>query len=756
VPPIAVIGFPARQSPRLFALLAAVVFAALIASKGIPTLRHDWTWPIDRTAIPSFLSSSIDGWLSAGLGTPNPHPTTYLIALPIAAAMWLLGPLGALILLALVIGYACMRCVAAACAYWSTTIFGAVGIGLFALFNPWVYNEVVAGHLVMVLAYAGLIGLFAEMLHGRNASTVRLALWTAMIEAQLQFFILAMLALIVFASTTRKWMPPVFGAIVALPSVIGLLAERGTLLRIPYGVTWQANQSVPPIPLLSLGGYFPGYADRLGLVAAIAVWTVLALALVGFVRARRHEAVIWSFTVAVIVYIIVLGVHGPLAIPYTWLVRNVPESGVFRELYDLAGAFAAFLALLASVATGRVRTLGYAALAAGIALALTWLVRPPGDLWVASTRYPHPQIAASPFTRVALLPAFQPLALRGDGGDGADPDAFVYPHQVPALNEYFPSYPVDMALARYEQSGDVEALRALGVGEIVPRPWLVSRTHGEIGFAATSLAPKFSRVAREIRYLTESTPLISECDRPRIVAFANALGACDLFFGDLPGYAPVRAIAAPTDSIDPRSAWIDARLAFAESPALSQALGGALTQSALPLRVEPKWWLLAYIRGSLWGSNERTLASSNGTFRWLHVPAAVTSVRCSGLCELVVESPAAPPPSVAPPARTQPLQFRAIAPWLYVIDRRDALTVDALLRFNERYDPGWLGFASHHALRHVRVDASMNGWFLEGSSDSVVLVQITAVIQLIDEIVGACCVLYLLKALSRVPTKRAP
>jgi hypothetical protein len=732
-----------------------MVFAAFIASKGIPTLRHDWTWPIDRTAIPSFVSSSIDGWISAGLGAPNPHPTTYLIALPIAAAMWLLGPLGALVLLGLVIGYACMRCVAAAAAYWSTTLCGSVGIGLFALFNPWVYNEVVAGHLVMVLAYAGLIGLFAEMLQGRNASTVRLALWTTLIEAQLQFFILAMLALAVFATTTRRWMPPIFGAIVALPSVIGLIANRGTLLHIPYGVTWQANQSVAPLPLLSLGGYFPGYADRLGPAAAIAVWMVVLLALVGFVTARRHEAVIWSAAVAVIVYVIVLGVHGPLAIPYTWLVRNVPESGVFRELYDLAGAFAAFLALLASAGTGRIRALGYAALVAGIALPLTWLVRPPGDLWVASTRYPHPAIAATPFTRVALLPAFQPLALRRDGGDGADPDAFVYPHHVPTLNEYFPTYPVDMALARYEQSGDAEALRALGVAEVVPRPWLVSRTHGEIGFAANSLNPKSTHAGREILYLDGSTPLMSQCERPRIVTFGNELGACDLFFGDVAGYAPIRAIVAPADSIDPQTAWIDARLAFAESPALAQALGGALTQSAVPLGVEPNAWLLAYVRGSLFGSNGQRLARSRGAFLWLHAPAGVASVRCAGLCELVAESAAPPPVADASPSTTQPLQFHALAPWLYVVYRPAGVEAGTLLRFNERYDPGWIAFASRRALRHVRVDAAVNGWFLDGPSDRVVLVQVTAMLQSIAEIVGVCCVLYLLKALARLPTKRA-
>ena len=81
--------------------------------KGIPTLRHDWNWPIDRAAIPSFAREAFDGWLPAGLGMPNPHPTTYLISVPIASAMWLFGPLATLALLAAAIAYLCMRVVAA-------------------------------------------------------------------------------------------------------------------------------------------------------------------------------------------------------------------------------------------------------------------------------------------------------------------------------------------------------------------------------------------------------------------------------------------------------------------------------------------------------------------------------------------------------------------------------------------------------------------------------------------------------------------
>ena len=217
--------------------------------------------------------------------------------------------------------------------------------------------------------------------------------------------------------------------------------------------------------------------------------------------------------------------HGPIAAPYAWIVRNVPESGIFRELYDLAGVFAALLVLLACAGTARSRVLGYVALAAGILLPVTWLLRPPSDLWIPSNAYPHPVVVAPASTRVALLPAFQPLGLTAGGGDGADPDAYVYRAGVSALNEYFPTYPVDMALARYELSGDAEPLRALGVSEVIARPWLVSRTRGAIGLAASSLQPRSPRRAVPfLRYVDGTTPLISQCAGPRIVVLPNSLG----------------------------------------------------------------------------------------------------------------------------------------------------------------------------------------------------------------------------------------
>jgi hypothetical protein len=750
----------ARNNPlltRIFAIAASLVFAAFVAAKGIPTLRHDWGWPIERAAIPSFVNESMGGWLSVGLGALNPHPTTYLIALPIAATMWLFGPFVALGLLALATGYLCTSAARVLSSRWGYTAASAIGIGLFVLFNPWVYNQVVAGHLVMVLAYGGLIGLCAEMLRGKNASPVRLALWNALVMAQLQFFILSMLALAVFALVTKKWLPVLAGAVLALPLAIGLIAERATLLAIPYGLAWQTNQSVAPVALLGLGGYFAGYADRLGLAAVVAVWAILGLAIVGVIAARRSRAAICAASAAVVLYLVVQGVDGPLAGPYAQVVRNVPESGVFRELYDLVGVFAALVALLACAATGTVRNLGYLALCAGIALPITWLFRPPSDLWVSAGSYPHPAISAPPFSRVALMPAFQPLGLRTGAGDGADPNAYVYPGRIASLNVYLPAYPVDAALARYEQSGDIGMLRALGVAEIVPRPWLVSLSNGGIGLAARSLVlsrPRFS--SSPPRGVDGPTPLVSECDSPHIVALANQLGACNLFFGDAMRGYQITPIEASSDSLNPQTAWIDARLAFAKAPDLAQAIGGALTQSSIPHRVEPRSWLLVYVHGRLSGSDGISLPIPQGRLTWLPIPPNVVSVSCAGLCELVAQASSLPHvPVDLPTGRTRALAFRELAPWLYIAQHDDDSA--RLLRLNVRYDPGWIAIAAWRVLPHVRVDMSVNGWFFaERSSNRVILMQVTAFLQLIAEVFGILCLLWLLEALVRAPTKRAP
>jgi hypothetical protein len=740
------------RANNLAAAVAGLAFAAFVCATGIPTLRHDWSWPIDRAAVPFFFSAAVNGWLSAGFGFANAHPTTYLLALPIGLVMWVFGPLTALALFAFIIGVLCMRAVAAMAERWRCALPAAIGLGLFALFNPWVYNQVVAGHLVMVLAYAAFIGLLAEMLRGTDASWVRLALWLALIAAQLQLFILAMLALVVFASATKKWQPVVVGALIALPWVIGVVADRSALLGIPYTVTWQANQSIDPLALLSLGGYFAGYSDRLGLTAQIAVWSTFAIALTGLIlAARRSRPAIWAGVAAVALYVAILGLRGPAAAPYEWLVRDVPETGVFRELYDLAGILAALLVLLACAAAAAWRPIGYAALAAGALLIVTWIVAPPSDLWIAAQSYPHPDVRSRAFTRVAFLPAFQPVGLRAGGGAGADPDIYEHPGNIGVLNEYFPTYPVDMALAQYEQSRDPAALRALGVGTIIARPWLVSRSNGGIGLAAPSLIPSQSvaPTGPPVAYLNDATPLISNCEAPRVVLLPGELGACNIFFGDTKEYGPVRPLETLNDSLDPRTDWIDARLAFGEDPSVAQGIGGTLTQSHLPYPVDPGASVLVYVHGILTDSAGRILTVRRGGFRWLTLPSDAKAVQCVGLCVLVAQTRALPNlPARAAPTLSWACDFRKLAPWLYVV--RSGARPARLLRLNERYDSGWIAIDGWRVLPHLRVDMAANGWlYRDQSSTTIVLLQATSLLQLVAEILGVLCVAWLLAAATR-------
>lgn len=748
---------PRAPVARYVAVAATLVFCAFVAAKGIPTLRHDWNWPVDRGAIGSFFDEAIGGWVPLGFGAINAHPTTYLIALPLALIMWIVGPLAALMLLAAAAGYTCFRCAENLSLRWGAPAPAAVAIGLFALFNPWVYNEVVAGHLAMVLAYGGILGLIAEMLLGAQASPVRLALWLAVIALQLQFFLVAGLALVIFAFATKKWLAPIAGAVVALPSAIGLIVERSTILQTPYSIVWQTNQSVDPAALTALGGYFPGYADRLGLAASISVWIILALAIAGAIAARRRRAAIVASATAFAVYLVITGVHGPLGGAYAWAVREIPETGVFRELYDLAGIFAALLAVLACAAMAALPFLRYPALVAGIALPVTWLLAPPSGFWIGSAAYSHPNVSAPVMTRVVLLPAFQPLGLRSGGGDGADPDAHAFADGVTPLNEYFPTYPVDMALARYERERDVAALRALGVTGIVARPWLVSRSNGQIGLAAPSLAPLRQRPsAGAIASDERAMPLISTCAPLAIVALGNNLSACSVFVGDAAGArSTITPLQSRSDSLDPRNEWIDARLGFTAVPALAQGIGGVLTQSALPYRIEPGRALLAYVRGRLNGPDGRTLVRSPGGFSWTSIPENVDAVVCRGLCELVAQAGSVPQlPLNVSSTRNESLQFRAVLPWFFIVRGGNA-SAPRVMRLNERYDGAWIAISRWRLLPHLRIDMAANGWLLpQASQSAVVLVQVTSLLQMIAEICAAVCILWLLKAAMRAPTKR--
>jgi hypothetical protein len=243
--------------------------------------------------------------------------------------------------------------------------------------------------------------------------------------------------------------------------------------------------------------------------------------------------------------------------------------------------------------------------------------------------------------------------------------------------------------------------------------------------------------------------LISNCEAPRVVLLPGELGACNVFFGDTKRYGPVRPLETLNDSLDPRTDWIDARLAFGEMPSIAQGIGGTLTQSHLPYPVHPGASVLVYVHGILTDSAGRILTVRQLGFRWLTLPSDAKAVQCVGLCMLVAQTRALPNlPARAGPTLSWACDFRKLAPWLYVVKR--GARPARLLRLNERYDSGWIALEGWHVLPHLRVDMAANGWlYQDQSSTTIVLLQATSLLQLVAEILGVLCVAWLLVAATR-------
>jgi hypothetical protein len=222
---------------RALAIAAVLIGAAytyMICAKGIPILRHDWSWPSDAAAFRANLVDSSSGWSDYGFGGPRAYPIDYALNLVFYLASWIVGPLGVLILFAFATGT-----LTAYSADVITSASGAVslearlGAMLVAAFNPWCYNQIVAGHVAMIFALAGLTAIVGRALSG--SWKLERDIWLLVVTlSQLQFFLFAAIAAVVISARTRDWKTPVTAFVLFLPVLIGVVCERHELSATPY------------------------------------------------------------------------------------------------------------------------------------------------------------------------------------------------------------------------------------------------------------------------------------------------------------------------------------------------------------------------------------------------------------------------------------------------------------------------------------------------------------------------------------------
>lgn len=715
---------------------------------GVPALRHDWAWPLHRADFAGWFQVAGSGWSPFGIGAPTEHIERYLLAIPVTLCGFAAGGRIALFAYALAVGYALASAGAAlARRFAGGDALVAASVAAFLLFSPWTYTQVVAGHIEMILASAGIAGMLARLSsEPRAGDATGTSLYVVLAYSQLQFFCVALLLTVAAALLRRGWLPLLTAVVIGMPTFLGLGGNFGALALTPTAIPWQLDQSLEPGSAWRLLGYFTGYADGYSKVSwALAIVCAVACAGIYFERGRP-AARVYALAVPLLL-LLVTGLRGPLAPLYERLLLNFPPVGVFRELYDFSGLLAICYAALAAAGAARVRVLRPLLALASCALLATWLGDGITRWFVPAERLPAIAVDVAPGQRYALTPAFQPLRF-GSLGSGADPDATYRAGGIVALNEYDLHYPDSTALARFEASGTTRDLEALGTAAVYPRPWLKS---------APGAPPRErARLDKPLR-LPSAVPLVSLLPVPAVTSTGDRLGAGNVFFGDVAGLAGpgvpsawrtlprVRSLEASKADVDPERNWVDARFELATDPDIDAPFGGVVTTSRQLFRLDGSvHHVLAFVRGKLYGDRGRALGTSAAGYRWLALPPGTGGVSCAGRCALALSGD--PPAQAAKPLAHEgeavPAERRL--PWL-VTAHLPPLAYGRTLRLNERYDAHWVALAGSHVLTHLRLDATVNGWLgaPAGASD-VVICNVLALLQALFELAATLWVFYLL------------
>lgn len=703
-------------------------------------LRHDWRFPDTGAALGPALAAFSSGWLQNGIGAPQPYPTFYYLGFLLWIFHALLTPLTAVMCIVTASVLILAASAAAVARQAGSGITGAAGVAAFAVLNPWVFSKLVAGHIFMVFAYAAMAALVAEIMRARPR-TPMLVLLAALSVTQIEYFVLAFVPLTIWLVRTRRYAPLAVLWISALPIAMGILGSLSSLTGTPYNLEWQRAESVPLFSGLTLTGYQFQYAHAFEPWR----WSIAICALVAALGLRfvRREALDKTVTlIALLCVIVATGTSGFIAPLYAYAVTHVMASGVFRELYDLLAILAIAYVLLAArqMATSRLSSIAFCA--AAWSLALPWLLHPAFTRFVPGSVLPVAARTGDPQTRVAYLPAFQPLSYEGMGA-GVDPDAYPIPGTSSPINEAMPLYPVDVALARAEH-GDTGDLSALSVSSIVARPGYSSQW--------SSLAPQLS---------FKSLPAPSAAVPARLhalplMALYHALPARTSIGDDLRENSLAAAMQSAIifrparETIDPRKAWVDARSAFIARPDWGNPWGGVATTSALPLRL-PKGTraILADVNGRLVDDGGRLITQDRQGMHWWATASA--AVRCRGECLVVAAAHRMPKlPEHVAAGPFDAIRVVMLAPWLLYADL-PANSRPSTLRYTVRYDRHWAAFDAGHSLAHVALDGIFNGWILPPSSSPrrLVIIESLAAVQLALEVLAALTALVLLTVSAR-------
>ncbi len=601
-----------------------LAFWPAIAAHGVPVMRHDWTWPVDREEAARLFGVYQAPWVLVGLGVPKGYPTLYPYNFAISALATIFDAHQILAILTLVLTFAATFGMQRMCAK-TLGAGGPLSIAAAAFFGfaPFVMDKFVAGHLPNLIGYAALPYLVmsvdaATMAKDRGAMlrrTIEVAVLIAVSASQIQYLGFDIFLLAAFVTVCGRPRHALFLALAALLAASLFHIQSISHLLVPHAVAasqnadpdWLAQLSTSEVRAFAMDSYAAGYARQgfpawIPLALRLAVMPLTIVAVAASLSFVRGVAALPGIA-ATIGLMGITGVNGPFSGLRGIALTDVPPLAVFREFYNfealvafgLAGAVAIALSRIGSrrlrgtlvwlsCAVLFVQTLPLLSGAAARELVF-WS---PGSVYASLARVLGPG-----GERIAILPLTGPLQLGDVAWGGTDPFSAGF-RGHPTLVEWSPDQ-VDATLAVLsyrDPAAFVRLAAAAGIEYVILRrdvrsvlskywrPELFPRGWEQPDYASLR-AQAFESIAED-----QTATLLKNMDYRGIVQLGDGLRPCfdaepmlDVarnacrHRSDARNPTAPRSLAVPVsnNSHNPELAWTRPAAAFFMSPAIAGA-----------------------------------------------------------------------------------------------------------------------------------------------------------------------------------------
>lgn len=496
-------------SLALFVVAGIVAYSSTIGGDGVPSFRHDWSWPATSEAF-RYGAGVQTVWNPNGIGSPYvrivDHPALYLIhALAFALdPKWLLVVV--VIACAAGVGYGTYRLLVS----FEADVPIALVLGIVAAFGPPAFDKFVAGHyyyLISIASFPWALLAFAGLSRSRRpllrCAYGGLALATTSLQPQLWVATAAICVLLcILLPLTRRVRAAAFAALIVpgtlliLPSVAGSAwAHSASQLAERQTITFYERNNSAPVVDAPLGlGYFAHYAEDAyatwGRLQGVrfALWIVPLGAIVTAIAVRSRTVVAFSASWALLL-VLVMGLYGPGSPLIGWAFDRYLWTSAFRELYHFAWPMWILATVLGGVSLQRLPGVAkiVACFALCAAIAALWLPRNYGGTLRSYPALPQVRdaqtlVAGLPGNdRYALFPAIAPIGPASVPQDaGVDRDGNpIGAHPVANVQEMPDRLAAALMVGESGGNGAASWLDAFGIGSVVARPDYRSRRTGD-------------------------------------------------------------------------------------------------------------------------------------------------------------------------------------------------------------------------------------------------------------------------------------